>query len=383
MKSRMSKGDGLKRRVVFVLQDLGVGGAQRHTIGLVRDLRPRFDLVAVAHASGISPGIVGPDVMESVLVLGQSGLLNPLKWVRIGRAIASLKPDLVVSINQIASILIFICSLLGLLRCPRAVIFHTTDVRDSAGWIRTIPFFPAVWASDCLIYISANQARLWKARGLFGRRTETIRNGIDHKSFRIPDAETKVAARSRLGLDVDDFVIGMSAVLRSEKNHLQMVEALAILRRDIPKARLLLIGDGPMRPEIEKRVGELGLGPYVLFAGMQNDVRPFLDAVDVGVLCSTAVETLSLSALEAMAMGIPMVMSDIGGASEIVYHGENGFLFQAGDTPALVAALAECAPASRREVLSRNAAATVARDFRHEKMLESYVSLFESLFQKK
>ena len=83
----------------------------------------------------------------------------------------------------------------------------------------------------------------------------------------------------------------------------------------------MIIGDGPLREAIERDVARLGLSGEVRITGFQSDVREWLTACDVVALLSTAIETFSIAVLEAMAMGKPMIMSDIGGAREQVEHG--------------------------------------------------------------
>src|SRR4029077_13405288 len=113
-----------------------------------------------------------------------------------------------------------------------------------------------------------------------------------------------------------DYVIGICAALRPEKNHVQLVDAVAALRaRGIP-ARALVIGDGPMRPAIEARARAAGVADEVRITGFQQDVRPYLAACDTAVLCSTTIETFSLAALEAMALGRPGAHSDLRGRRE-------------------------------------------------------------------
>ena len=164
-----------------------------------------------------------------------------------------------------------------------------------------------------------------------------IHNGVDPEHWRSPGAEARTRMRRVLGLADGDYAVGMCAVFRPEKNHLQLVEAIAQLRARGMPARALLIGDGPMRPAIEARARDLGIAGDVLIAGFHQDVRPLLAASDAMALPSTSVETFSLAALEAMALGRPVVLSEIGGAAEMVRPEENGFLFPAHDTPALVA----------------------------------------------
>jgi glycosyltransferase involved in cell wall biosynthesis len=183
--------------------------------------------------------------------------------------------------------------------------------------------------------------------------------------------------RRVLGLADTDYMVGMCAVFRPEKNHLQLVEALARLRGRGIAARALLIGDGPMRPAIEARARSLGVD--IVITGLQGDVRPFLAASDALALCSTSVETFSLAALEAMALGRPVVLSDIGGAADMVRPGREGFLFPAGDTLALVERLAALADADLRCRIGASARETVEARFSERAMVDSYERLLQEL----
>ncbi|MDR3507378.1 MAG: glycosyltransferase [Caulobacteraceae bacterium] len=369
--------------VMFVLEDLLVGGAQRHSVGLVRALKSRFRFRVLGLSQGVSASIASPDLAAEIRVLGLAGMFKPGTWRALARVLDEERPDLIVTVNQIATVAIRAALTLSRVRCPTVVVFHSTDVKNVAGWIRTAPFMPATWLASALVYISVNQQKIWLGRGLRARRVELIRNGIEVERFTPPDAAGRRAARERLGFADGDYVIGLSAVFRYEKNHQQLVEAVAALRAAGVPTRAVLVGDGPKRPAIEQLVHDLGLGDYVLFAGMQPDVRPYLAAMDVGVICSTSIETLSLSALECMASGAPMVMSDIGGASEIIEDGVNGFLFPAGDTPALVDRLTRCAEPALRERLGLGALRTVREHFSYEVMTRRYAELFEDLMGKR
>jgi glycosyltransferase involved in cell wall biosynthesis len=108
-------------------------------------------------------------------------------------------------------------------------------------------------------------------------------------------------------------------------------------------------------------------------------VRPLLAASDVVALPSTSVETFSLAALEAMALGRPVVLSDIGGAAEMVRPEENGFLFPAHDTPALVAALGALADPAARERMGAAARTTVEARFSERAMVDRYEGLLQQL----
>jgi glycosyltransferase involved in cell wall biosynthesis len=248
--------------------------------------------------------------------------------------------------------------------------------------VRTAAFWTASRFLDALVYVSENQRKYWRARGLRARHDRVIRNGIDLERFSPADMASRQAARHALGLSAADFVIGLVATMRPEKNHLQLVEAHARLRQAGIPAKVVLVGDGPCRAEVAQRVEALGLGSHTVFAGEQADVRPFVHALDVGVLCSIAIETMSLSALEMMACGLPLVLSDIGGASEIVENGRNGLLFGVGDTGGLVASLKQISNNEERQKFAEQARVLSAK-FSIERMVDLYVGLIEEAVSEK
>jgi glycosyltransferase involved in cell wall biosynthesis len=264
-------------------------------------------------------------------------------------------------------------------RAPLVVTFHTTLPAGTKQWLQMLYYRPFFWSAECLVFVCEAQRRHWVRRLVWGRTNRVIHNGVDPEYWRAPGPEVSARIRRVLGLAEGDYVVGMCALLRPEKNHLQLVEALARLRSQGIAARALLIGDGPMRPAIEERARSLGVAREVLIAGFQQDVRPLLSASDAIALCSTAVETFSLAALEAMALGRPVVLSDIGGAAEMVRPGSEGFLFPVGDTRALVDRLAALADADLRSRMGAKARETVEARFSERAMVDRYETLLQQL----
>jgi glycosyltransferase involved in cell wall biosynthesis len=139
---------------------------------------------------------------------------------------------------------------------------------------------------------------------------------------------------------------------------------------------LVLVGDGPLRDELKRQAKELGLEDRILFAGEVTDVRPFLAAADLFALSSVAVETFSNAALEASAAGLPVVLTDIGGARELVDEGASGLVVPPRNPAALATALEDLlrdqARCARMGELGR--ARTVAA-FGFGRMLAEWVSV--------
>ncbi|MCS6851722.1 MAG: glycosyltransferase [Gemmataceae bacterium] len=151
------------------------------------------------------------------------------------------------------------------------------------------------------------------AAALFGRlpgpTPRLVYYGIDLTPFAA--SVDRVAIRAELGLPADAFVVGHVGRFQPQKNHEFLIEIAAALREREPRARLLLVGDGPLRPAMERRVRDRGLGAAVVFAGARSDVpRLMLGAMDVFVLPSHY-EGLPLVGIEAQAAGLPCVLSDV------------------------------------------------------------------------
>jgi glycosyltransferase involved in cell wall biosynthesis len=257
--------------------------------------------------------------------------------------------------------------------------FHTTVLQGVKERLKMAYYRPFFWSADRLVFVCEAQRRYWARRRLAGRRTEVIYNGIDTDYWSPVAPGARRAVRRALGFAEGDLVIALSAVLRREKNPLQLVDAVAALRRRAIPAHALLVGDGPLRGAVEARARKLGIADQVVITGLQQDVRPMVGAADAAVLCSTAVETFSLAALEAMALGRPVVHAELGGAAEMIRSGADGWLFPAGDTAALVERLAALADPELRRRMGRSARGRVEARFAEGAMVDRYEAALSEL----
>ena len=366
-------------RLVFVTGALSHGGAERHSIALVNRLGERGH---ECHAVYVKDGAAQLSRLRgaaSTTCLRAARYLDGRSVRALAELLSKCSPGVVVAANAYAAMYARLALRLSRVRAALAITYHTTVLADLKERLQMLYYRPLFWSADCVVFVCEAQRRYWLERRLRGRRNEVIYNGIDPAAWRPRADDEAAAARRRLGLADEDFVVGMCALLRPEKNHVQMVDAIAALRaRGVP-ARALLIGEGPTRAAIEARAAQRGVARHVLITGMQEEVRPLLAACDAVALCSTRVETFSMAALEAMAMARPVVHADLGGAAEMITHGADGYLFPVGDTPALVARLAELALPAARKRMGAAARASVASRFAEQAMVERYEQLFLEL----
>jgi glycosyltransferase involved in cell wall biosynthesis len=175
--------------------------------------------------------------------------------------------------------------------------------------------------------------------GLDGRRIRIIHNGTDCDKFRPVPGDP--AIRQALGIKEDARVIVTVASLKPIKNISLLIEATAEVCRSRPGpggTHLLIVGDGPLRGEIEDQARRTGIGDHVTFVGIRDDVEELLRIGDVFALPSLS-EASPNSVLEAMATGLPVVVTDVGCLREMVRDGQNGAVVPSGDARAMAAAL--------------------------------------------
>lgn len=212
--------------------------------------------------------------------------------------------------------------------------------------------------------------------GIPASRTHVIPNGVDVDRF---DAPPERQARARLGLAGDDLVFGIVGRLEPEKDHRTLLKAFRALNLRHRAARLLIIGDGSLRHELESTARTLGLAGNVTFLGARADVPELLTAVDVFVLASLQ-EGVPLSVVEAMSAGKPIIATDIGGLRLLVKPSVNGLLVPPADSPALEAAMMQLAanPKLRHE-MGESSRQLARKSFGVSAMIERYQQLYESV----
>ena len=373
----------MKPGVLFIVNSLGVGGAEKHVVTLLNrldDTRLRLSLAYLKDDELLLPQLERAK-LEEVL---RCGVRRPLDTTAVGRLrdlIAARRIDAIVCTNSYSMLYGHLArgSNAGI---RLATVFHTTKLQTCKEKAQMLLYRRLFRRCDLLVYVCENQRRYWREQGLRPLADQVIYNGIDTDRYteRRSSAE-QLAFRDGLGLRADDFVIGLCSGLRPEKAHGDLLAAVARLRDRGVAAKALLIGDGPERPAIERAIARLGLQGQVLITGVREDVRPFISACDVMTLVSRT-ETFSLAALESMSLGKPLVLSNVGGASEQVIQGRQGFLFEPGDIAALAMHLEALASQPLRARLGEAAARRVRDLFTVDRMVARYGECLDQLLER-
>lgn len=192
--------------------------------------------------------------------------------------------------------------------------------------------------ADELVTIAQHtKSNLAKYENYPKKKMGIIYNGIDLSAFSEPIHV--IAKKASLEIAPESQIVGMVARLDPVKNHGMLLRAFQKVASRFPDSRLLIVGDGPMRSDLESLAKTLEISKQVHFLGSRQDIPELLKIMDIFVLSSFS-EGMSITLLEAMAAGVPVVATDVGGNREVVAEGKNGFLVPNDDMEVLSQRLA-------------------------------------------
>jgi glycosyltransferase involved in cell wall biosynthesis len=364
-----------RMRVLFVTDQLVIGGAERQLIEMCRLFnRDGFELYVFTTVSG---GHLQDQFEElGVVVHANDHKFKPgvVTAVRLAKFIVDRRIDIVHS----------------WLWYSTAICYLATRLTRRARWIATVHGVPlgfgkrheyverlAYRAVDRITTISQYNYHLLVDAHQVSAKATVIYNGID-STIGLPEGKRGVSPRERRGA-----VIGCIANFGKEKGHGFLVEAIALITDEVPDLKLLLVGDGPLRPQIEKAIADQGLEDHILLLGQRDDVPEILAGLDFTVLSSLS-EGMPVSIMEAMVAHLPVVATDVGGISEIVVDGETGLLVEPENPRQLAAAMMRLlVNPQRRAEMGEMAYRRVAEVFAIGRTVESYEKLYAELYRKR
>jgi glycosyltransferase involved in cell wall biosynthesis len=365
-------------RVMFIITTLEVGGAETLLVNLVRRFDRRRVIPEICCLK--APGQLGV-VMQKEVPLFDHLLAGKYDLRVFGRLKALLRRrriDAIVTVG--AGDKMFWGRLAA--RCAGVPVIasslHSTGWPDVIGrlnhWLTPL--------TDAFIACApAHGQYLIEHERFPADRVHVIPNGVDVDRFQPQPPNPSL--RRQLGLPDGAPLAGILAALRPEKNHELFLQVAARVRREIPSAHFLLIGDGPRRPILEKLTEQLGLTDAVHFLGTRPDVPELLSLIDV-VLLTSHVEANPVSILEALAVGKPVVATRVGSVSQSVLDREVGYLVEPGDAATMASHVIElCRQPELASVLGAAGRQHVVSHWSLQRMVEGYEDLLCDLHRGK
>ena len=352
-------------RILYLMTEpFGVGGVQSDILTLSRELTARGHEVHVA----TTPGIL-LDELKSRGAIFHDADFHFREPRGLIRAVSLLKK----LVRELAIELLAPQSVRTTVTCWTAMRLLRSGYRVPATG-RRVPIVTTIHnihnpmhfrygghilnrCSDHVIFESHYERDRLLASGLAAARCEVVHSGIDTDRFKPAELNPELARR--YGLVPGEHVIyGIVARLSEEKGHVYLVKAFQKVHAKDPRARLLVVGDGPLLGAVQAQVTEAGLDQMVIFTGMQRNIPAYLALFDVFVLSSTR-ESFPLAAREAMAAGRAVIAPKIGGCPEVVADGETGLLFESANVDDLASCMTRILDGKTYERFGKNARARV------------------------
>lgn len=364
-----------KPTVCQVLHGLGVGGAEVLATRMARRLWRRYRFVfACLDDLGTLAGPLRDEGFPVEVVGRRSGLDG-----RCARRLADLfRRERVDLVHTHQYTPFFYAALARQLYRRPPILFteHGRHFPDVTGRKRRIVNRLLLERRDRVVAVGgAVREALIRNEGIPADRIEVVHNGIDLARFSSA-AVDRQATRLELGIGRDDLVAILVARLDPLKDHATAIRAFARVVGRRPDAHLLLVGDGPERDAIRARIAEAGLEQCVRMLGQRDDVPRLLGASDLALLTSRS-EGIPLTLLEAMAAGLPIVATDVGGVGEVVEPGVTGFLVPAGDDGAIAdRMLAVSQPGGDSGVSAARSRERAAERFGEDAMIHRYDAIY-------
>jgi glycosyltransferase involved in cell wall biosynthesis len=363
---------------MFALSSMPVGGAETLLVNLVQRLDRSQFLPEIACLK--TPGVLGELLAETMPV--HAHLLRHKFDVRVLPRLARLfrqrSIDALVTVGcgdkmfwgrlaaRIAGVPVVVSAL------------HSTGWPDGVGWLnRQLTFL-----TDAFIAVAEAHGRyLIDYEGFPESKLRVIPNGVDVERFRA-DETARSMLRAEWNIDPARPVCTIVAALRPEKNHLRFLRIARLVKNSVSDSVFLVVGDGDIRPMLQKTARSLGLDSDVFFLGSRSDVPQILAASDVFLLTSDN-EASPVSILEAMACELPIVASDVGSVHQTVSQGGTGFLVPPPDEALFAQRVTQLlADARLRRDLGRAGRRHVVDNCSLDIMVRGYSNLIDGLYDK-
>jgi glycosyltransferase involved in cell wall biosynthesis len=361
MASRLS--DSGARVVLHLVQDLNSGGLEQIIRAITTRLDPgkwRVEVWALAGGGAIADAI--GDAGVTVRILSLKNCYSPVSILSLAQRMRAVRPAIVHTHGYFADTLGRLAAIAAGVPV-RITHLHTTF--HGLSFVNKLVDRILNRFTAAIIVISRGVRRSFEQAGYDMSAAVKIPNGVDGATF------------SPVSPPPGPPSILCVASLSPQKGHRYLLDAMTLVAAECPDARLMLAGDGPLRKELEQQGAALGIAARVTFLGRRTDIPALLHQAHLLVLSSVR-EGVPVSVLEAMACGIPVVATRVGGLAEVVEEGVTGLLVEPRDPAALARAIiAVCRDAAGREAMGKAGRQRFEQVFTVEQMVGGIQKLYE------
>jgi len=362
--------------ILFIANHLNVGGVTSYLCTLAAGLKQKGHNIYLASSGGeLTEKFITSGIKHINVALMTKNEISPkiiFSYFKLKNEVKKFKIELVHSNSRTTQVLGNLLS--RALNIPHVFTGH--------GFFKpklSRRLFPC-WGQAVIAISSEVKEHLIADLKLDAKKISVINNGIDTGNF--GDFSARVNLRKDLGIN-DAFLVGIIARLSDVKGHIYLIRAMRQVIKNFPTAKLLIIGEGKMKNALIKEVDALGIKENVLFIPEAGNTRDMLAAMDIFVMPSLQ-EGLGLALMEAMAQGLAVVGSAVGGIKTLIQDEVNGLLVGPANVEELAKAIAELLgnPDKRRN-LGANARKFIVDNFSKEKMVDATEKVYNKCLEKK
>lgn len=359
-------------RVVHLVSTLNLGGLEKVVYDLVRLAdRNRFEnhVICIGGIGALADDFQKLGVPTLALdPVGKNGIFATSR--RLAKLLRPMKIDVLHTHNPTPHMV----GSLTRFQTPIPVLVHTKHGRNYPGnWKRVFVNRMMAWVTDCVVAVSHDAAAVSRdIERVSEHKLRVIQNGIDLARFKGNPTGSRNSAN----------VIHVARLSDPPKDHATLLRAARLVTNHVPNFHLEIVGDGPDRSRLESLRDELQLQNHVTFSGFRSDVCERLANSQLAIL-SSLTEGLSISLLEAMAMGLPVVATDVGGNRELVVHQQTGILVAPQDPDVMARAMLELIQSpTKAAAFGAAGRERVEKNFCLNGVVERYADLYGELLRR-
>jgi len=381
----MHRSEGIPKRVLYVITGLNWGGAEAQVVALAQGFKRRgweVGLVSLLEAVAYVDTLEREGIPVHSLRM-RRGVPDPRGLVALARIYGTFKPAVVHSHMIHANLLARVARLLAPVPALISTAHSTIEVGRSFRTERSthLAYRLTDFLADLTTIVSQEGLRRFvEGKAVRPDKALYVPNGVDVSIYR-PSKEARDRLRAELGLE-ETFAWLAVGRLEEAKDYPTLLRAFAGVVKVKLEARLLIAGEGSLRGELEKLIGDLFLQGNVRLLGLRKDIPALMNAADAFVM-SSAWEGMPMVVLEAQASGLPVVATHVGGISEVVVPGKTGYLVPPRDPDALADAMKKlmALPPEERIKMGLEGREQVVARYSLEAILDLWEEIYESLLR--